>query len=156
MDLGFLTLKYVFGVPLKWWDCWTVYKHVLATLIFEIFRPWHEQIQYVSRISRSLNNSYGLDARSECSYQSLACIESYWHCQVHPRLQSKPSSYLVTIFFNTHEIGAEKMLKHRITHSFLVPFLTEIHVVSVNDKENVDYNEQMVSVPEGIEASKFL
>ena len=48
------------------------------------------------------------------------------------------------------------MLKPRNTHRFLVPFLTEIQIVPMNDKENVDYNEQMMSVPEGIEASKFL
>ena len=47
------------------------------------------------------------------------------------------------------------MLKPRNTHRFLVPFFTEIQVVSVDDKENVVYNEQVMGVPEGIEASEF-
>lgn len=38
-------------------------------------------------------------------------------------------------------------------YRFVVPVFGEIQVVSMSNKENVDYNEQMMSVPKGIEAS---
>jgi len=38
-------------------------------------------------------------------------------------------------------------------YRFIVPVSGEIQVVSMSNKKNVDYDKQMMSVPEGIEAS---
>ena len=40
------------------------------------------------------------------------------------------------------------------TYRFLVPFLGEVQVVSVNDEKAIDDDKKMVRVPKGVEASE--